>query len=88
MNPFKMALAFIGIFILFSLPAFIMYKPAKNHQANMKTVKAYRGIASVSMPATKSCETVQRVRWKCEGEQGQKKCHRDGFEEVRHCKPL
>ena len=88
MTPLKTAPAFLGIFFLFSLPAFIMYQPAKKHQAGTKMMKAYRGIASVSMPATQTCETVQRVRWKCVGEQGEKKCQRDGFEHVRHCKPL
>ena len=89
MNSVKDVLSFLGIFAVFSLPILFMYEAPKSHKATMKLVKPERGIASMPRPATKTCEIIKRVRWVCDKiEEGNESCHRDGFDRVRHCKPL
>ncbi|MCJ8275223.1 MAG: hypothetical protein MJK18_00135 [Bdellovibrionales bacterium] len=89
MNSLKSSISFFGMFALFSLPILFVYQAPKNNIAPLKVHRASRGIASQPSPATKRCETIQRVRWRCgKGEEGKKDCHRDGFDNVRSCRPL
>ena len=88
MSQLKGIFSFFSLLLLLSAPGLVLYKSPQEKKINMKPVKAPRGIASLGNPATKRCETVKRVRWRCQTVDGKKDCHRDGFETVRHCEPL